>query len=38
MIGRGFDLAEAGPKDAARAPASGKARWRRTLTPNRIRP
>ncbi|MEV1081530.1 hypothetical protein AB0I98_25335 [Streptomyces sp. NPDC050211] len=34
MIGRVFDLAEAGPDDAARVPASGEVRWRLTLTPD----
>ncbi len=34
MLGRVFDLAEAGPGDAARVPASGEARWRLTLTTN----
>ncbi|MFJ8057946.1 hypothetical protein [Streptomyces sp. NPDC096142] len=34
MLGRVFDLAEAGPRDAARVPASGEARWRLTLTTN----
>ncbi|MFI6408274.1 hypothetical protein [Streptomyces sp. NPDC050548] len=32
MLGRVFDLTEAGPGDAARVPASGEARWRLTLT------
>jgi len=32
MLGRVFDLAEAGPGDAARVPGSGEARWRLTLT------
>lgn len=32
MLGRVFDLAEAGPDDAARVPASGEVRWRLTLT------
>jgi hypothetical protein len=32
MLGRVFDLAEAGHSDAARVPASGKVRWRLTLT------
>lgn len=32
MLGRTFDLAEAGPGDAACAPASGEVRWRLTLT------
>lgn len=31
MLGRVFDLAEAGPGDAARVPASGEVRWRLTL-------
>ncbi|MEU8947966.1 hypothetical protein [Streptomyces sp. NPDC048489] len=31
MLGRVFDLAEAGPDDAARVPASGEVRWRLTL-------
>ncbi|MFE2134636.1 hypothetical protein ACFW9X_15740, partial [Streptomyces sp. NPDC059466] len=31
MLGRAFDLAEAGPDDAARVPASGEVRWRLTL-------
>ncbi|MFI6541887.1 hypothetical protein ACIBO9_01450 [Streptomyces prunicolor] len=34
MLGRVFDLAEAGPDDAARVPASGEVRWRLTLTTN----
>ncbi|WP_409474456.1 hypothetical protein [Streptomyces sp. HC307] len=34
MLGRVFDLAEAGPGDAARVPASGEVRWRLTLTAN----
>lgn len=34
MLGRVFDLAEAGPDDAARVPASGEVRWRLTLTAN----
>ncbi|MFF0034072.1 hypothetical protein ACFYS7_39305 [Streptomyces avermitilis] len=34
MLGRVFDLAEAGPGDAARVPASGQVRWRLTLTTN----
>jgi len=32
MLGRVFDLAEAGPGDAACVPASGEVRWRLTLT------
>ncbi|MEW2419347.1 hypothetical protein AB0911_02180 [Streptomyces nigra] len=32
MLGRVFDLADAGPGDAARVPASGEVRWRLTLT------
>ncbi|MEU3794021.1 hypothetical protein [Streptomyces fructofermentans] len=32
MLGRVFDLAEAGPGDAARVPAAGEVRWRLTLT------
>ncbi|MFJ9539055.1 hypothetical protein ACIRPX_17540 [Streptomyces sp. NPDC101225] len=32
MLGRVFDLAEAGPGDAAEVPASGEARWRLTVT------
>ena len=32
MLGRVFDLAEAGPGDAALVPASGKVRWRLTLS------
>ncbi|MER5471074.1 hypothetical protein [Streptomyces sp. NPDC002685] len=32
MLGRVFDLAEAGPGDAARVPASGEVRWRLTLS------
>ncbi|MEU1529697.1 hypothetical protein [Streptomyces fagopyri] len=31
MLGRVFDLAEAGPDDAARVPGSGEVRWRLTL-------
>ncbi|MER7922586.1 hypothetical protein ABTY96_05520 [Streptomyces sp. NPDC096057] len=34
MLGRVFDLAEAGPDDAARVSASGEVRWRLTLTAN----
>ncbi|WP_326719124.1 hypothetical protein OHT59_06080 [Streptomyces sp. NBC_00243] len=34
MLGRVFDLSEAGPGDAARVPASGEVRWRLTLTSN----
>ncbi|MCZ4516087.1 hypothetical protein O3Q52_49890 [Streptomyces sp. ActVer] len=34
MLGRVFDLAEAGPDDAARVPESGEVRWRLTLTAN----
>ncbi|MFJ2884922.1 hypothetical protein ACIO53_02655 [Streptomyces sp. NPDC087305] len=34
MLGRVFDLAEAGPDDAARVSASGEVRWRLTLTTN----
>ncbi|WP_308011621.1 hypothetical protein [Streptomyces plumbidurans] len=32
MLGRVFDLAEAGPGDAAEVPASGEVRWRLTVT------
>lgn len=32
MLGRVFDLADAGPDDAARVPASGEVRWTLTLT------
>ncbi|MFJ8494464.1 hypothetical protein ACIRBZ_39905 [Streptomyces sp. NPDC094038] len=32
MLGRVFDLADAGPYDAARVPASGEVRWRLTVT------
>ncbi|WP_328419806.1 hypothetical protein [Streptomyces sp. NBC_00443] len=32
MLGRVFDLADAGPDDAARVPASGEVRWSLTLT------
>ncbi|MEV6056273.1 hypothetical protein [Streptomyces sp. NPDC052107] len=32
MLGRVFDLADAGPEDAARVPATGEVRWRLTLT------
>jgi hypothetical protein len=32
MLGRVFDLAEAGPGDAARVPASGEVRWRLTVS------
>ncbi|MFF7475837.1 hypothetical protein [Streptomyces sp. NPDC008092] len=32
MLGRVFDLADAGPDDAARVPASGEVRWRLTAT------
>ncbi|WP_432423129.1 hypothetical protein [Streptomyces pseudovenezuelae] len=32
MVGRVFDLAEAGPGDAGRVPTSGEARWRLTLS------
>ncbi|MER6079333.1 hypothetical protein [Streptomyces sp. NPDC001833] len=32
MLGRVFDLADAGPDDAARVPASGEVRWRLTVT------
>ncbi|MFI9611990.1 hypothetical protein ACIHCM_09920 [Streptomyces sp. NPDC052023] len=32
MLGRVFDLAEAGPGDAALVPASGEVRWRLTLS------
>ncbi|MEU0950413.1 hypothetical protein ABZ379_48500 [Streptomyces canus] len=32
MLGRTFDLAEAGPGDAACVPRSGEVRWRLTLT------
>ncbi len=31
MLGRVFDLADAGPDDAARVPASGEVRWRLTI-------
>ncbi|WP_425315283.1 hypothetical protein [Streptomyces viridochromogenes] len=31
MLGRVFDLADAGPDDAARVPASGEVHWRLTL-------
>ncbi|WP_399893516.1 hypothetical protein ACGH7X_35550 [Streptomyces sp. BBFR51] len=31
MLGRVFDIAEAGPDDAARVPPSGEVRWRLTL-------
>lgn len=31
MLGRAFDLADAGPEDAASVPASGEVRWRLTL-------
>ncbi|MGI5452806.1 hypothetical protein ACQEWB_06455 [Streptomyces sp. CA-249302] len=34
MLGRVFDLAEAGPGDAARVPPSGEVRWRLTLAPD----
>ncbi|GHA45885.1 hypothetical protein GCM10010372_52160 [Streptomyces tauricus] len=34
MLGRVFDLAEAGPGDAARVPASGEVRWRLTFSTN----
>jgi hypothetical protein len=34
MLGRTFDLAQAGPGDAARVPASGEVHWRLTLTPD----
>ncbi|EGX57705.1 hypothetical protein SZN_21471 [Streptomyces zinciresistens K42] len=34
MLGRVFDLADAGPGDAARVPATGEVRWRLTLTPS----
>lgn len=34
MLGRVFDLAEAGAGDVARVPASGEVRWRLTLTEN----
>ena len=33
MLGRVFDLAAASPSDAATVPASGRTRWRLTLTP-----
>ncbi|WP_329183865.1 hypothetical protein [Streptomyces sp. NBC_01428] len=33
MLGRVFDLASAGPGDAARVPASGAVRWRLTVAP-----
>ncbi|MGY6019180.1 hypothetical protein [Streptomyces spinosirectus] len=32
MLGRVFDLAEAGPGDAAEVPGSGEVRWRLTVT------
>jgi hypothetical protein len=32
MLGRVFDLADAGPEDAAQVPATGRLRWRLTLT------
>jgi hypothetical protein len=32
MLGRVFDLAAAGPDEAARVPASGEVRWRLTVT------
>ncbi|MFD4605196.1 hypothetical protein ACFWPQ_45160 [Streptomyces sp. NPDC058464] len=32
MLGRVFDLADAGPDDAARVPAAGEVRWRLTVT------
>ncbi|MFD7438778.1 hypothetical protein [Streptomyces sp. NPDC059861] len=32
LLGRVFDLAEAGPGDAARVPESGEVRWRLTLS------
>lgn len=32
MLGRVFDLAETGPGDAARVPASGELRWRLTVS------
>ncbi|WP_369227200.1 hypothetical protein AB5J52_42540 [Streptomyces sp. R39] len=32
MLGRVFDLADAGPDDAARVPASGEVRWLLTVT------
>lgn len=32
MLGRVFDLADAGPGDAAEVPATGEAHWRLTLT------
>jgi hypothetical protein len=32
MLGRVFDLADAGPEDAARVPAAAQVRWRLTLT------
>ncbi|MFE4830051.1 hypothetical protein [Streptomyces sp. NPDC056672] len=35
MLGRVFDLAHAGEKDAARVPASGEVRWRLTLSVRR---
>ncbi|MEU0784145.1 hypothetical protein ABZ341_21505 [Streptomyces sp. NPDC006173] len=34
MLGRVFDLAGAGPGDAARVPASGAMRWRLTVAPH----
>lgn len=38
MLGRVFDLAEAGPDDAAVVPASGTLRWRLTVTGRRGQP
>jgi hypothetical protein len=37
MLGRVFDLAEAGETDAARVPPSGEVRWRLTVTATRHR-
>ncbi|WP_256122572.1 hypothetical protein [Streptomyces sp. LUP47B] len=38
MLGRTFDLADAGPGDAAQVPASGEVHWRLTLTASCICP
>ncbi|AEY85521.1 hypothetical protein SHJG_0242 [Streptomyces hygroscopicus subsp. jinggangensis 5008] len=38
MLGRVFDLAEAGPDDAARVPTSGEVRWRLTPAPHCLCP
>ncbi|SHN30065.1 hypothetical protein [Actinacidiphila paucisporea] len=35
MLGRAFDLAASGERDAARVPASGEVRWRLMITPCR---